>query len=123
MESFFLSQNLLKAPAGQFRNQRDGSGSSGTGFRPAGRPKFERDDDFYRRGGKNSSGTVISTSGTAKFLAGRQKIQQGEWEQGFWEKQGTERPQNGTLTRNAIDGVDQMRTYSATALAEILIAN
>ena len=32
-------------------------------------------------------------------------------------------PQNGQLTSNAIYGVDQMRTYSATALAEILIAN
>jgi len=29
--------------------------------------------------------------------------------------------QNGQLTSNAIHGVDQIRTYSATALAEIFI--
>jgi len=32
-------------------------------------------------------------------------------------------PQNGQLTSNVIYGVDQMRTYSATALAKTLIAN
>ena len=32
-------------------------------------------------------------------------------------------PHIAQLTSNAIYGVDQMRTYSATALAKILIAN
>jgi hypothetical protein len=71
----------------------------------------------------SASRTAKTSAGRSFLPAGRPKIQQGEWERGFWEKQGPERPQNGTLTSNAIYGVDQMRIYSATALAEILIAN
>ena len=44
---------------------------SGTRPLPAGRPEFERDDDFPQRVGKNFIGTAIFSGRSAKNSAGR----------------------------------------------------